>query len=95
MLTSLFVLALVCGILTFILTFKRSWTFNLIIWGVYLAVIFAPIFTVVYAFMYEKIFESGLAGRAFVLFEMIAILMVIVGCIGMIKKKKMKSDVQL
>lgn len=69
-----------------ILTFKRPWTFNFIIWGMYLALIFTPIFTVAGAYIYRNIKQDGFAGLGFlVLFvplEIIAILMFIVGCIG-------------
>ena len=82
-------------IMAFILTFKRSWTLNFMIWGFYLAIIFTPIFTVAGSFIYRDITQDGFAGLGFLLLfvplEIIAILMFIVGCIGSITKKLKKK----
>ena len=84
--------------MAFILTFKRSWTLNFMIWGFYLAIIFTPIFTVAGSFIYRDITQDGFAGLGFLLLfvplEIIAILMFIVGCIGSITKKLNKKKKQ-
>jgi hypothetical protein len=84
--------------MAFILTFKRPWTLNFMIWGVYLAIIFTPIFTVAGAFIYRDIKQDGFAGLGFLLLfvplEIIAILIFIVGCIGSITKKIKKKKKQ-
>ena len=75
-----------------ILTFKRPWTLNFIIWGMYLAIIFTPIFTVAGAYIYRNKTQDGFAGLCFLFLfvplEIIAILMFIVGCIGSYKRRK-------
>ena len=81
--------------MAFILTFKRSWTLNFIIWGMYLGIIFTPIFTVAGSFIYRDITQDGFAGLGFLFlfvpFEIIAILLFIVGCVGSIKKRVNKK----
>lgn len=86
-------------IMAFILTFKRSWTLNFVIWGMYLAIIFTPIFTVAGAYIFRDITQDGFAGIGFMLLfvplEIIAILTFIVGCIGSYigsKKKKQNEN---
>lgn len=77
--------------MAFILTFKRPWTLNFIIWGMYLAIFFTPIFTIAGSFVYRDITQDGFAGIGFLMlivpFEIIAILMLTIGCIGHILKK--------
>lgn len=79
-----------------ILTFKRPWTLNFIIWGMYLAIIFTPIFTVAGSYIVRDITQDGFAGIGFLLLfvplEIIAILMFIVGCIGSYIRSKRKKQ---
>lgn len=79
-------------IMAFILTYKRSWIHNFIIWSVYLAIIFTPIFTVAGSIIYRDITHEGFVGIGllflFIPLEIIAILMFIIGCIGSITKRK-------
>lgn len=85
-------------IMAFILTFKRSWSLNLMIWGMYLAIIFTPIFIVAGSIIVSDITQDRFAGIGFLLIfvplEIIAILMFIVGCIGSITKKINKKKAQ-
>lgn len=85
-------------IMAIILTFKRSWSLNLMIWGMYLAIIFTPIFIVAGSIIVSDITEDEFAGIGFLLIfvplEIIAILMFIVGCIGIITKKINKKKAQ-
>lgn len=85
-------------IMAIILTFKRSWSLNLMIWGMYLAIIFTPIFIVAGSIIVSDITQDGFAGIGFMLIfvplEIIAILMFIVGCIGSITKKINKKKTQ-
>ena len=81
--------------MAFFLTFKRSWTLNFIIWGMYLGIIFTPIFTVAGAYIARDITQDGWAGIGFLMvfipLEIIAIFIFIVGCIGTIMKKAKKE----
>ena len=82
--------------MAFILSFKRSWTLNFVIWGMYLAIIFTPIFTLAGSFIITDITQDGFAGIGFLLvfvpLEIIAILMFIVGCIGSLIKRKKHNE---
>ncbi|WP_126296386.1 hypothetical protein [Lysinibacillus telephonicus] len=66
------------------------------IWSMYLAIIFIPIFTAAGSFTYRDITHDGFAGIGFLFLfiplEIIAILMFIIGCIGGIKKRKIKKQ---
>lgn len=90
--TSLSAVLIIFFIMAFVLTFKRSWSLNFVIWGMYLAIFFTPIFTVAGSFIYADIKKDGFAGLGFltlfVPLEIIAILIFIVGCIGCIVSKK-------
>ncbi|MFJ7698968.1 hypothetical protein [Lysinibacillus fusiformis] len=83
-------------IVAFILTFKRSWSLHFVIWGIYLAIFFTPIFTIAGSFIYADITKDGFAGigflTLFVPLEIIAILIFIVGFIGCIISKKKKHN---
>lgn len=78
--------------MAFILTFKRSWMLNFIIWSVYLGIIFTPLSTIAGSFIYRDITQDGFAGIGFLLLfiplEIIAILMFAIGCIGEIREKE-------
>ena len=84
--------------MAFLLTFKRSWILNFIVWGMYLGIIFTPIFTVAGAFIVTDITQDGWAGIGFLFvfvpLEIIAILLLISGCIGAIKKKMNMKKMQ-
>ncbi|MEK9198246.1 hypothetical protein [Ureibacillus sp. FSL E2-3493] len=81
-------------LMAFILTFKRSWMLNFIIWSVYLGIIFTPLSTIAASFIYRDITQDGFAGIGFLLLfiplEIIAILMFAIGCIGGIRGKRKK-----
>ncbi|TKI72724.1 hypothetical protein FC756_00045 [Lysinibacillus mangiferihumi] len=98
-LTTLSAVLIIFFIIAFILTFKRSWSLNFVIWGMYLAIFFTPIFTVAGSIIYMDITDDGFAGIGFIsLFvplEIIAILMFIVGCIGLIRSKTKKQNENL
>jgi len=82
--------------MAFVLTFKRSWSLNFVIWGMYLAIFFTPIFIVAGSFIYADITKDGFAGigflTLFVPLELIAIFIFIVGIIGCIVSKKKKQN---
>lgn len=92
MIASLSAVLIIFFIMTFILTYKRSWIHNFIIWSVYLAIIFTPIFTVAGSFIYRDITHEVFAGIGFLFLfiplEIMAILMFIIGCIGNFTKRK-------
>ena len=96
MIISLLVVLIIFFIMVLFLTFKRSWTVNFIVWGMYLAIIFTPIFTVAGAFVYRDITQDGWAGIGFLMlfvpFEIVAILLFIIGCVGSIKKMRYKNS---
>ena len=86
--------------MAFFLTFKRSWTLNLIVWGMYLGIIYTPLYTIAGAEIITHSTQDGWAGIGFLMIfvplEFIAILLFIIGCIGAIRKKinmkKMHND---
>jgi len=88
---SLSAVLIVTFIMAFVLTFKRTWTFNFMIWGLYLALFFSPIFTIAGSFIVTDIEQDGFAGIGFLLLivplEIIAILIFVVGCLGSVTKK--------
>ena len=95
MIIALSVVLIIFFIMALFLTFKRSWTLNFIVWGMYLGIIFTPIFTVAGAYIARDITQDGWAGIGFLMvfvpLEIIAILIFIVGCIGTITKKMNKK----
>lgn len=78
-------------IFAFIITFKRSWILNLIIWGGFSSIIFSPII----GFESLKIAQyvtndrwAGMLGIYTLLFlEIISIVLIVIGCVGFIIKK--------
>lgn len=84
-----------CIVTAFSLAYKRSWQAKIIIWGLFSVLLFSPIIS----FFLIKIPQyvtgnswAGLIGMyAFPLLEIISILMIIIGCIGFIKKKVTKK----
>lgn len=95
MIPSLSAVLIIFFIMALFLAFKRSWTLNFIIWGMYLGIIFTPIFTIAGSFISKDITQDGWAGIGFLFLfiplEIMAILMFTVGCIGSVKKKMNKK----
>ena len=91
-LISLFIVFTILFIMAFFLTYKRSWSLNLIIWGVFSVLIFSPIISFFLIIIPQYVTGNSWAGLigmyAFPLLEVISLLMFIIGCIGYIIKKK-------
>ena len=91
MLVSSLIVLIIFFIMAFFLTFKRPWPLQFIVWGMYLAIIFTPIFTIAGAFVYRDITQDGWAGIGFLMLfvplEIIAILIFLIGCVGSIKRR--------
>lgn len=96
MIRILTILSIVCGIfliMAFFLTFRRSWTLNLMIWGGFSALIFSPIISVGSGIIAKKVTQDGWAAIGFnlvffVVLEIISVLLLLGGCIGYFIKKK-------
>ena len=91
----LILLSIFCIITAFSLAYKRSWQAKIIIWGLFSVPLFSPIISFFLIKITQYVTQdswSGILGvYAFPLLEIISILMIIIGCIGFIKKKVTKK----
>lgn len=91
----LILLSIFCIITAFSLAYKRSWQAKIIIWGLFSVLLFSPIISFFLIRITQYVTQdswSGILGvYAFPLLEIISILMIVIGCIGLIKKKVTKK----